>query len=112
MVKEALQVTKDMLPAKKKIPKALKEQVWLKYNGNKFNGVCAVRWCTNIITPFTFETGHNIPESKGGATDIGNLRPICSKCNKSMGDSYTIDEFSQLSRGKPTFMSCFCYPSS
>jgi len=55
-----------------------------------------VIWCENILTPFTFEVGHNIPESKGGTTNIDNLRPICSKCNKSMGSQYSIDEFSKL----------------
>jgi hypothetical protein len=39
--------------------------------------------------------GHNIPESKGGKTTINNLIPICGDCNRSMGDRYTIDEFSQ-----------------
>jgi 5-methylcytosine-specific restriction endonuclease McrA len=93
---------------KKIIPKALKEQVWIKYNGNKFEAKCSVDWCTNIISPFTFETGHNIPESKGGATEIFNLRPICSKCNKSMGNKYTIDEFNKISTNNSS-ISCFCF---
>jgi 5-methylcytosine-specific restriction endonuclease McrA len=84
---------------KKKIPVALREQVWLVYLGDKnFKQKCKVDWCENIITPFTFEVGHNIPESKGGTINIDNLRPICAKCNRSMGDDYTIDEFSELSR--------------
>jgi len=89
--------------AKKKIPLALREQVWLMYFGDcKFKHKCHVKWCENIITPFIFEVGHNIPESRGGPTDIDNLRPICSKCNKSMGDTYTIDEFSELSKRSTT----------
>ena len=60
-----------------------------------------------MITPFNFEVGHNIPESKGGATDINNLRPICSKCNRSMGDDYTIDEFSALSKRSSKLWECF-----
>ena len=83
---------------KKTIPGALREQVWLLYCGDRhFKHKCLVTWCENIMTPFSFEVGHNIPESKGGPTDINNLRPICSKCNRSMGDDYTIDEFSALS---------------
>lgn len=82
---------------KRHIPKALKEQVWLAYNGPRFQSKCHVAWCQNIITPFTFEVGHNVPESRGGTMDIANLRTVCSKCNKSMGASYTIDEFSKLS---------------
>ena len=30
-------------------------------------------------------TGHIISENNGGETDITNLRPICKKCNLSMG---------------------------
>ena len=84
---------------KKKIPLALREQVWILYCGDKlFKHKCLVNWCENIMTPFNFEAGHNVPESKEGPTDLDNLRPICSKCNKSMGDTYTIDEFSELSK--------------
>ena len=80
-----------------KIPKALREQVWLVYCGKTFNNKCFVRWCENIMTPFHFEVGHNIPASKGGLNTIDNLRPVCSNCNKSMSDTYTIDEFSEIS---------------
>jgi len=77
-----------------KIPSSLKHNVWTTYIGEKYNGKCSVKWCNNRITPFTFEAGHNIPYSKGGSTTIDNLLPICSDCNKSMGNRYTIDEFS------------------
>jgi len=97
---------------KKKIPKALREQVWRVYCGETFNKKCNVNWCENIITPFTFETGHNIPESKGGTLDIDNLRPICSNCNKSMGSSYTIDEFSDLSQRSSKLWECFKFTPS
>ncbi len=93
---------------KKKIPLALKEQVWLINFGDKhFKNKCYVNWCENIVTPFTFEAGHNIPESKGGTTDIDNLRPICAKCNRSMGDDYSIDEFSELSKRTSRMFECF-----
>jgi hypothetical protein len=83
---------------KDKIPKALREQVWLTHVGKKYESKCTIRWCHNIITVFDFQSGHNIPESKGGATDISNLRPICSRCNSSMNDTYTIDEWEKLSK--------------
>lgn len=93
---------------KKKIPLAIREQVWLVTFGDKnFKNKCYVKWCENMITPFTFEVGHNIPESKGGYTSIDNLRPVCSKCNKSMGDTYTIDEFSELSNRSINHWECF-----
>ena len=97
---------------KKTIPGALREQVWLLYCGDRlFKHKGLVTWCENIMTPFSFEVGHNIPESKGGPTDINNLRPICSKCNRSMGDDYTIDEFSALSerRHVAKLWECFKY---
>lgn len=83
---------------KDKIPKALREQVWLTHIGKKYESKCHISWCKNIITVFDFQSGHNIPESKGGATDISNLRPICSRCNSSMNDMYTIDEWEKLSK--------------
>lgn len=93
---------------KVKIPSALREQVWLAFCGDKFfKHKCLVTWCENVMTPFNFEVGHNVPESKGGATDISNLRPICGKCNKSMSCEYTIDQFSNLSRPSPHLWECF-----
>ena len=66
------------------------------------------------MTVFDFESGHNIPESKGGTLNIDNLRPICAKCNRSMGDDYTIDEFSRISKRSARLWECFKYiePSS
>jgi 5-methylcytosine-specific restriction endonuclease McrA len=81
---------------KKAIPKALREQVWIQKVGNTFQTKCCVQWCENQINAFNFQAGHNIPESKGGATTVENLIPICDRCNCSMGDRYTIDEWNQL----------------
>jgi len=78
---------------KKKIPKALAEQVWITALGHRFEGKCRVTWCRNRITVFDYECGHNIPESKGGKTTLDNLVPICGRCNRSMGDRYSIDEW-------------------
>ena len=78
---------------KQKIPKALREQVWLVHVGPKFSTKCKVIWCTNEISVFDFQAGHNIPESKGGTTAIENLFPICARCNVSMGSTYSIDEW-------------------
>lgn len=78
------------------VPKALREQVWIKYIGKRYNSKCYIRWCENEIDVFNFQIGHNIPESKGGTLVLENLRPICSRCNLSMSNSYTIDEWQQL----------------
>lgn len=81
---------------KAKIPKAIREQVWRNHAGELFEGKCFVTWCTNRITVFDFEVGHNIPESKGGSLDLTNLRPLCGRCNCSMGNMYTIDEWNKI----------------
>jgi 5-methylcytosine-specific restriction endonuclease McrA len=81
---------------RKPIPSALREQVWLKHFGRTFEHKCSIVWCTNIISVFNWECGHNIPHSKNGEMVLNNLVPLCSRCNKSMNDHYTIDEFNLL----------------
>ena len=80
---------------KAKIPKALREQVWISKFGKKFDSKCFVPWCQNTITVFDFQCGHDIPESKGGKTDLSNLYPICSRCNMSMSNVYTLEQWCQ-----------------
>ena len=82
------------MTTKQRIPKALREQVWLKTNKQKFKVKCPISWCQNDINVFDFHVGHIIPESKGGTTTIANLKPICARCNLSMSNSYTITQFS------------------
>lgn len=94
---------------KTNIPKSLKQAVWLKHVGQKFEGKCYISWCQNKITPFSFEVGHNIPESKGGSTTIDNLRPLCAQCNKSMGNRFTIDEFNKNHSPKQRGWGCSCF---
>lgn len=93
-------ITVHVEASKKTIPKALRNAVWETYNGKVYEIKCPIEWCKTLINPFTFEVGHNIPESKGGPTTIDNLRPICSQCNKSMGNSYTIIQFNDLYKEK------------
>jgi 5-methylcytosine-specific restriction endonuclease McrA len=78
---------------KANIPKALREQVWLETFGKVYEHSCHIEWCSNIINVFDFHVGHDIPESKGGTLTIDNLKPICARCNLSMGDNYTIGEW-------------------
>lgn len=82
---------------KQKIPVALREQVWIHRMGRVFEGKCPTTWCENTITVFDFQSGHNIPESKGGPTNLENLIPLCSRCNLSMGDSYNFEEWCNIS---------------
>ena len=83
----------NVLHRKMKIPKALREQVWITHMGHVFDGKCKITWCQNRMSVFDFQCGHNVPESKGGKTNITNLIPICARCNLSMGDQFTIDEW-------------------
>lgn len=83
---------------KRNIPKALRQQVWINHFGETFKGKCFIKWCKNTITVFNYECGHNIPESKGGLTTIDNLYPICSSCNKSMSNKYTITEWQDFQK--------------
>jgi hypothetical protein len=71
--------------AKKRIPAALRKQVWNQYVGApKGEALCPV--CKhNKIDKMGFEAGHVIPECTGGPTNLHNLRPICGDCNRSMG---------------------------
>ena len=99
--------TKEPKYEKSTIPKALREQVWLTHMGRRYEGKCIVRWCKNNMTVHDFHVGHDIPESKGGATELSNLLPICNRCNLSMGSQYTIQEWTALS--KPVSVCCWCF---
>ena len=92
---------------KKKIPKALREAVWIKYAGRNFTKKCLTPWCLNIMNAFDFQTSHNIPESKGGATVIDNLMPLCGRCNLSMGSQYNFKQWCALKSKDTPKYSCF-----
>ena len=67
------------------IPKSLKNKVWNEYIGKeKGTGICLC--CGVEIDSKKFDCGHIEAVNKGGKTVLENLRPICSTCNKSMGD--------------------------
>ena len=94
------------MPPKEKIPKALREQVWLRTFGKVYTAKCSTTWCRNKLTVFDFQCGHDIPESKGGPTRLENLVPICARCNLSMGSQYTFREWCTLS-SSPSWWCCY-----
>ena len=85
---------------KQNIPRALKEQVWIQNFGKKFEHTCYINWCSNKINVFDYHVAHNIPESKGGKLCLENLKPVCSRCNHSMSNNYTISEWMALDKNK------------
>ena len=69
---------------KKAIPKSLKMLVWHTYIGKEV-GLAKCLCCKNKeITQMDFDCGHVVAESLGGETSVNNMRPICTKCNRSM----------------------------
>jgi len=89
-------ISSCMVLSQQGLPKRIREVVWNTYNGETYSSKCYIPWCFNIINVFNYQVGHDIPESKGGTYDIGNLRPICSNCNLSMGNKWTIQEWGKL----------------
>ena len=94
---------------KKSIPKAIREQCWLTVFGKVYEHSCHIPWCKNTINVFDFHVGHDIPESKGGTLDINNLKPICARCNLSMSDNYSIQEWIKLSKPKKKCINYICF---
>lgn len=101
---------RDMAAYKKKrIPKAVREAVWVKHVGKKYEHKCLTHWCPNTMTVFDFQTSHNIPESKGGSMELDNLFPLCGRCNLSMGSQYTYHGWSALFKNRqPLWKRFYC----
>ena len=91
---------KNQFYKKATIPKAIREQCWIKNFGKVFEHSCYIPWCNNQINTFDFHVGHDRPESRGGTMDISNLKPLCSRCNHSMSNNYTIKEWNALYKKK------------
>lgn len=71
-------------PVKRKaIPKKIKDQVWIKYNGYNHVGKCYVCGCR--IDRLNYHNAHVISHKDGGDISVDNLRPTCCHCNLSMG---------------------------
>lgn len=86
--RDSVDITNVKKKRKKKISPLVRFTVWKTYIGDKIEAKCFCCW-TNRITPFTycntFHAGHIQSEANGGDIEIGNLLPICSDCNSSMG---------------------------
>lgn len=81
-------------PRKKAISAALRRKVWDTHGGEGLRTIPCAANCGKDIDITAFECGHVVAESKGGATSVENLKPICGGCNKSMG-TQNLDEFAE-----------------
>ena len=70
---------------KKRISAALREAVWNTWIGPSVGSHPCLCCRRNEIRQLSFHCGHVLAETNGGQTTIDNLRPICAKCNLSMG---------------------------
>lgn len=70
---------------KESIPKVLKVQVWEHYIGKGVGEALCSCCKKEPITPFAYHCGHVVSEANGGKMELYNLRPICPRCNLSMG---------------------------
>jgi hypothetical protein len=85
---------------KRTIPSCLKRNVWDEYIGAN-TGIAKCMCCKlQDIRQIEFHCGHIIPESLGGGTNLKNLRPICAKCNLSMGNNNMIEFMERYGFGK------------
>jgi hypothetical protein len=112
MRKQTKKTKQNKNPAKKKhkkanIPKAIREQCWIQVFGEKFKQKCYINWCENDINVFDFHVGHDKPESRGGTLDVSNLKPICARCNLSMSNNYTIQQWNALNGSQKGWFCCF-----
>lgn len=71
---------------KKAIPKKIRDAVWLKYHGDKDEGVCYS--CGEKVKRYNagWQCSHVHSESTGGEISVENLRTGCIGCNLSCGD--------------------------
>ena len=74
------------------IPKALRIAVWKTHIGLEVGSTLCMICKTNSINQMDFHCGHVIPEAEGGSICLTNLRPVCAKCNLSMGTK-NLEEF-------------------
>lgn len=107
----------------KTITATMKYQMWEAYASgfrDKYSVPCAAG-CGQPITPFTYHVGHVIskerfdaeatPEQKLlGPNAISNLKPICAKCNLSMGEHNMIEFMRRHYTSLPTWASSDASP--
>jgi uncharacterized CHY-type Zn-finger protein len=72
-------------------PAIIKDIVWHTYVGNDIAKILCQMCLFNWITMRVFDCSHVIAKSNGGQCTVENLRPLCSRCNSSMGTQNMLD---------------------
>jgi hypothetical protein len=67
------------------IPQKVRHDVWENFFGKDYNEHNCPICNLTLISIIKFEVGHIISVANGGDNNIENLKPICEKCNRSMG---------------------------
>lgn len=96
---------------KTKIPKALREQVWLTWCGHVFDHKCLVEWCSNTITPFIYEVGHNIPESRAVRPRSTTSGPYAARATRAWATTTRSTSLVRCPKGSQ-FFECFRFRKS
>jgi len=91
-VKVSEEDNKPLYMRKQNIPKHVKTLVWNKYCGIESVTAKCISCRSETIDCRSFHCGHVLSEAKGGDVTITNLRPVCAKCNLSMG-TRSMEEF-------------------
>ena len=66
------------------IPNTRRYEVWQKYLGNVLIGKCFA--CHKELSSHKmWHCGHVVARKNGGSIEVANLRPVCGRCNHSMG---------------------------
>ena len=77
---------------RKSIPAAVRTAVWNTYIGEHYGTARCFTNCGNSISQANFQCGHVVSDKDGGQATVDNLRPICQRCNTSMG-SMNMNQF-------------------
>lgn len=89
--------TTGVIKKKEVIPVDLRDSVWMRYT-TLFEHRCFC--CHESFVPsYKFVCGHILSEKHGGTLTLDNLRPVCQKCNSTMGIMHMF-EYMYLNRMK------------
>lgn len=88
-----VQLAKKKAPSKKRkqIPKQKRDESWKRWIGNEFGESRCYCCRVEKIKMNHFECGHVQSDANGGSVLVENLRPICKKCNQTMGKTHMRD---------------------